>query len=65
VVTYCPLRFDFSGSTKLALADQDGPSYGAMEEEKMNVAIWLPATLAMGLAGLGLCFAFISACEKI
>jgi hypothetical protein len=65
VVTYCPLHFDFSGSTNLALADQDGPGYGAMEEEKMNVAIWLPATLAMGLLGLGLCFAFISACEKI
>jgi len=31
----------------------------------MNVAIWLPATLALGLLGLGFCFAFIVACEKI
>jgi hypothetical protein len=60
-----PITAQLFGSTNLALADRDGPSYGAMEEEKMNVAIWLPATLAMGLLGLGLCFAFISACEKI
>lgn len=31
----------------------------------MNVAIWLPATFLLGLAGLGLCFAFLVACEKI
>ena len=31
----------------------------------MNVAIWLPLTLALGLLGLGLCFSFIVACEKI
>ena len=41
MVTYCPLHFDFSGSTNLALADQDGPGYGAMEEgknERRNLA---------------------------
>jgi hypothetical protein len=32
---------------------------------EMNVAIWLPATFALGLFGLGLCFAFLAACEKI
>jgi hypothetical protein len=31
----------------------------------MNAAIWLPATFALGLLGLGLCFAFLVACEKI
>lgn len=31
----------------------------------MNVVIWLPATFALGLLGIGLCFAFISACENI
>ena len=31
----------------------------------MDLAIWLPATFALGLAGLGLCFAFLLACEKI
>ena len=36
-----------------------------MEEGKVNVAIWLPGTLVLGLLGLGLCFAFIVACEKI
>ena len=41
------------------------PSQGAEEELKVNVAIWLPATFALGLLGIGLCFAFISACENI
>jgi hypothetical protein len=59
------LLFDFLHSTDLALADHDGPAMAAMEECKMNVAIWLPGTLALGLLGLGLCFAFIVACEKI
>ena len=31
----------------------------------MDLAIWLPATFALGLIGLGLCFAFLIACEKI
>jgi hypothetical protein len=31
----------------------------------MNVEIWLPATFLLGLLGLGLCFAFLVACEKI
>ena len=31
----------------------------------MNLLIWLPATFVLGLAGLGLCFAFLRGCEKI
>jgi hypothetical protein len=31
----------------------------------MDLAIWLPATFVLGLFGLGLCFAFLIACEKI
>jgi hypothetical protein len=31
----------------------------------MNLAIWLPATFLLGLAGLGLCYAFLFGCEKI
>jgi hypothetical protein len=31
----------------------------------MNLAICLPATFALGLLGLGLCFEFLMACEKI
>jgi hypothetical protein len=31
----------------------------------MNVEVWLPATFLLGLLGLGLCFAFLVACEKI
>jgi len=31
----------------------------------MNLAIWLPAMLILGLAGLGLMFAFVAACDKV
>jgi hypothetical protein len=31
----------------------------------MNLEIWLPATFLLGLIGLGLCFVFLGACEKI
>ncbi len=31
----------------------------------MNLVIWLPAMFLLGLAGMGLCFLFLKACEKI
>jgi hypothetical protein len=31
----------------------------------MNLAIWLPALFALGLAALGLLFAFVIACERV
>jgi hypothetical protein len=31
----------------------------------MNLYVWLPALFALGLAGLGVCLAFVSACERI
>ncbi len=31
----------------------------------MNLAIWLPGMFILGLAGMGLCYAFLIACEKI
>jgi len=31
----------------------------------MNLAIWLPAMLLLGLGGMGLCLAFLAACERI
>jgi hypothetical protein len=31
----------------------------------MDMAIWLPGTFLLGLISLGLCFAFLVACEKI
>jgi hypothetical protein len=44
--------------------------YGLMEhgnekERLMNLAIWIPATLLMGLAGLGLMCAFIIGCDRV
>jgi hypothetical protein len=31
----------------------------------MNLYVWLPALFALGLAGLGVCLAFVTACERI
>jgi hypothetical protein len=31
----------------------------------MDLVTWIPVTFAIGLAGLGLCYAFLLACEKI
>jgi len=31
----------------------------------MNLAVWLPALLLLGLATFALLFAFIVACEKV
>lgn len=31
----------------------------------MNLALWLPGMLVLGLVSMGLCYAFIDACEKI
>ncbi len=31
----------------------------------MDLTIWLPAMLVLGLVGMGLCYAFMIACEKI
>jgi hypothetical protein len=31
----------------------------------MELAIWLPAMMMLGLATLGLMFAFVIACDKI
>ena len=31
----------------------------------MNLSIWIPVTVVLGLVSLGLCFLFLKACEKI
>jgi hypothetical protein len=31
----------------------------------MNLAIWLPAMLLLGLAAVGLMFLFVEACDKV
>ena len=31
----------------------------------MNLIVWLPAMLALGLASMGLCLAFVAACDLI
>ncbi len=31
----------------------------------MDLTTWLPAMFILGLAGMGLCYAFLIACEKI
>jgi hypothetical protein len=31
----------------------------------MDLGFWLPALFVLGLAGIGVCVWFVSACEKI
>jgi hypothetical protein len=31
----------------------------------MDLATWLPGMFILGLAGMGLCYLFLIACEKI
>jgi hypothetical protein len=31
----------------------------------MNLVVWLPAFFALGVVAMVLCYAFISACERI
>jgi hypothetical protein len=31
----------------------------------MNLAIWYPALFLLGVVAMGLCLAFLDACEKI
>ena len=31
----------------------------------MNLFIWLPAMFALGLVTMGLCLAFVGACDRI
>jgi hypothetical protein len=37
----------------------------AFEGLTMDLAIWLPAMFVLGLATLGLIFAFVAACERV
>jgi hypothetical protein len=60
-----PITLWFLPEHRSCFSGSGWPSHGAKEELKVNVAIWLPATFALGLLGIGLCFAFISACENI
>jgi VIT1/CCC1 family predicted Fe2+/Mn2+ transporter len=31
----------------------------------MNLFIWIPAMVALGILAMGLCYLFLKACEKI
>lgn len=31
----------------------------------MNLVVWLPAMMLLGLVTMGLCYAFLGACEKV
>jgi hypothetical protein len=35
------------------------------KERSMNLVVWLLALLALGLVSMGVCYAFVSACEEI
>ena len=31
----------------------------------MNLSVWIPAMLLLGLVSMGLCFTFLAACDRI
>jgi hypothetical protein len=33
--------------------------------QPLNLAVWLPALFGLGLAVMGLLFAFVAACDKV
>lgn len=37
----------------------------AQKEDDVNLLVWLPAMFALGLVSIGLCYAFVFACEDI
>ena len=47
----------------LGIALADTPSYRGVNQ--MNLTIWLPAMFVLGLGVMGLCYAFLIACENI
>ena len=42
-----------------------GARQSGKQEAVMNLFVWLPAMFALGIAGMGVCYAFIFACEDI
>jgi hypothetical protein len=53
---------DANADARLRLA---GPTPLRREERSMNLFVWLPAMFALGLVSLGVCYAFVFACEDI
>jgi hypothetical protein len=58
-----------NATSNFCLADARGGRQGqrlsGQEKTVMNLEIWLPAMFLLGLAVMGLCYAFLIACEKI
>ena len=46
-------------------ADDKASRPSGQEKTVMNLEIWLPAMFLLGLTVMGLCYAFLIACEKI
>jgi hypothetical protein len=60
------LRRRRSGQYALrASSSLQGASIGTKEEKSMNLVVWLPAMFALGLVSMGVCYAFVFACEEI
>ena len=44
----------------------DGSTLYASEKERlMNLELWIPITVALGLVTMGLMFAFVVGCDKV
>jgi hypothetical protein len=60
------LRGRYRGQSALR-ASSSSPGWidGDEKDRSMNLVVWLPAMFALGLVSLGVCYAFIFACEVI
>jgi hypothetical protein len=52
---------DRAGSISLTQSSRGGTT----EVDVMNLLVWLPAMFVLGLAALGVCLVFVTACERI
>jgi hypothetical protein len=59
----CDSTASVNATLSASFSSQAGSANGT--ERSMNLVVWLPAMLALGLAGIGVCYAFVFACEVI
>jgi hypothetical protein len=60
-----PLQREWASARRAAGVASRAPGTAYSERSVMNLVIWLPALLLLGLGTMGLMFAFVSGCEKV
>jgi hypothetical protein len=65
VISAQHLRLADRVGTRIALNVMTTKELDSKRSCFMNLALWIPALLLLGLAGLGLMYAFIAGCDKV